>query len=540
MHIDSQYSSRFGHQAFQALKLVVVALIALLTATWLPHYLTWPLWPDSHAYASLAIGWDQGIEPYRDVATFNFPGQIYLFWILGKTFGWGHTWPFYAADAALIATVGACMIVWSRRVFGESLSGMIGCLALAVVLMGLDMSQAGQRDWHSTAFVMIALMVLQCGHSRLRFVWSAIFFAIGFVFRPHVVLFGPAVIMAIALDRFDPNARDLKPFIRACLIWGVAFAAALVVGFLPLISQGLFGEFLEDLKIARHGGSYAGMTLRTALVLFLAKFVMREYLLMIVSTLTLGFLSGRDTVRIVVPWTVALIFAMAYQSVHPISHDYLMLPLKTIYAVNLAILAALVRKSLGGETLQAAGISAAVVLLALNQWPDECSPSAALQATRAFLTGTVGSEVPHGARRYFQPGEVDVRERRSGYPWADYLATIDYLKTKTTPNTNVAGAFKRMPFPALNGPTGRPSPWPGEGGTTFMLVLGLEKEEAFIDSLMAAPADTVVVWVPGERAEADKVNFERLDRTIQEHFSPEASFGVFQVYRRNPASKTKP
>ncbi|MBI1322208.1 hypothetical protein GC170_03335 [bacterium] len=540
MNFDIQDTRRFGSQAFQALQYVVVGLIAILTATWLPHYLTWPLWPDAHAYASLAIGWDQGIEPYRDVATFNFPGQIYLFWILGKIFGWGVTWPFYAADAALIAIVGAFMIVWSRRVFGERLSGLIGLLALAVVLLDLDISQAGQRDWHSTAFVMISLMVLQCGQSRFRFVWSAVFFAAGFVFRPHVVLFGPAIIAAIALEKYDPKQRALKPFVSTCILWGFVFAACLVAGFLPLISHGLFGAFLDDLKIARHGGSYAAMTLKTALVLFLAKFVMREYLLMIVATLTLAFRSGRNSTRVVLPWTVALIFALAYQSVHPISHDYLMLPMKTIYAVNLAILAALVRESLGRETLQAAGISAAVVLLAMNKWPDECSPQAALRSTRAFLTGSGDVDVPHGARRYFQPGEVDVSERRSGYPWADYVATIEYLKAKTTPHTYVAGAFKRMPFPSLNGPTGRPSPWPGEGGTTFLLVLGLEKEERFIKALLNAPEDTVVVWVPGERAEADRVNFERLDRTIAENFAPEASFGIFQIYRRIPAGKKNP
>ncbi len=537
MHIDHLDISRFGRQAFQALNFFVILLILVLTASWLPHYLNWPLWPDSHAYASLAIGWDQGIEPYRDVATFNFPGQIYLFWLLGKTFGWGHTWPFYSADAALIGTVGILMIVWSRRVFGERLSGMIGFLALAVALMDLDISQAGQRDWHSTAFVIISLLILQCGKSRFRIVWSAIFFAVGFVFRPHVVLFGPAIITALALDQYDPVRKDLKPFIRACLLWGTVFALGMVAGFLPLIRNGLFGSFLEDLKIARHGGSYAGMTLRTAIILFLAKLVMREYLLLIVSTLTLAFRSGRESVRIALPWTVALIFALSYQSVHPISHDYLMLPMKTIYAVNLAILAALVRKSLGGETLAAAGMSAVVVFLALNKWPDECSPRAALLATKAYLSGTSDTEVPHGAKRYFHPGEVDIDQRRSGYPWADYLATIEYLKAHTSQKTHVAGAFKRHPYPSLNGPTGRPSPWPGEGGTTFLLVLGLEKEEAFIRSLLDSPDDTVVVWVPGERAEADRVDFRQLDKTIQEHFAPEASFGIFQIYRRKPDSK---
>jgi hypothetical protein len=536
MRIDLPHSPKFVRRAFVILECLVFGLIALLTAMWLPHYLNWPLWPDSHAYAALALGWDLGIEPYRDVATFNFPGQIYMFWILGKVFGWGLTWPFYAADAVLIATVGAFMLGWSKRVFGECLAGAIGLLALIVVLMDLDIAQAAQRDWHSTAFVIISLLILQTGRWRLRFVVSALSFAAGFVFRPHVVLFLPAIYMAILLECQDENEHRLKPAIRATFAWSIIFAIGLVAGFMPLITHGLFFEFLEDLKIAKHGGTYAGMTLRTAVILFLAKFVMREHLLLIVANLTLGFRAGRDSVRIVLPWVVSLVFAMTYQSVHPISHDYLLLPLKTIYAVNLAILAALVRKSLGGETLVAAGMTLSVILLALNKFPDECSPSASLHAVRAFLQRTPDTEVPHGALKYFHEGPVDIAQRRSGYRWADYVATIDYLKDHTKPTTLVAGAFKRLPFPSLNAPAGRPSPWPGEGGTTFMLVLGLEREQSFIDSIVIAPDDTVVVWVPGEKAEADRVNFERLDSTIEELFVEEAVFGDFHICRR----KTQP
>ena len=72
---------------------VLATLCVVMLAEWLPHCLTWPWWPDLDAFAAIAQGWDAGIRPYRDVALFNFPGQIELFWLLGTSFGWGRTAP---------------------------------------------------------------------------------------------------------------------------------------------------------------------------------------------------------------------------------------------------------------------------------------------------------------------------------------------------------------------------------------------------------------------------------------------------------------
>ena len=69
-------------------------------ASWVPHYLTWPWFADEDVFATAAQGWDSGVLPYRDLRGNNFPGTTYLFWGLGKAFGWGNTVAFYAFDAA--------------------------------------------------------------------------------------------------------------------------------------------------------------------------------------------------------------------------------------------------------------------------------------------------------------------------------------------------------------------------------------------------------------------------------------------------------
>jgi len=77
-------------------------------------------------FATLAQSWDAGIRPYRDIRAYNFPGHIYLHWLIGRALGWGHTVPFYALDVAAILALGAALTVWSRRRLGESLPGLVG------------------------------------------------------------------------------------------------------------------------------------------------------------------------------------------------------------------------------------------------------------------------------------------------------------------------------------------------------------------------------------------------------------------------------
>src|SRR4051794_2690836 len=66
------------------LTVALLGLCGFQLATWVPHYLTWPWFADHDVFATLALGWEHGQLPYRDLAGNNFPGTIYLFWILGK------------------------------------------------------------------------------------------------------------------------------------------------------------------------------------------------------------------------------------------------------------------------------------------------------------------------------------------------------------------------------------------------------------------------------------------------------------------------
>ena len=194
---------------------MVATVCAAILLTWLPHYLTWPWWPDADAWAALAQGWDSGIRPYRDVSSITFPGPIYLAWLLGKGFGWGRTTPFYAADATMLLGLGAVLIAWSRRCFGSAWPGLVGWSAALAMYCGLDYTLVAQRDWQGPILALMSLAVLQAWRDRAATIASAALMAAAFTIRPHVVLFGGAIAAVVAC-----RAETWREASRRAALWG--------------------------------------------------------------------------------------------------------------------------------------------------------------------------------------------------------------------------------------------------------------------------------------------------------------------------------
>src|SRR5262249_38991153 len=118
---------RDGSRRLRRLAEAALGLYCLgLLAAWIPAYLTWPWWPDVDDFAALARAWDAGIQPYRDIRCINFPGPIYVNWLLGRAAGWGWSLPFQAWDAALVVGLGALLAAWGRRTSGRWLPGLAG------------------------------------------------------------------------------------------------------------------------------------------------------------------------------------------------------------------------------------------------------------------------------------------------------------------------------------------------------------------------------------------------------------------------------
>lgn len=146
----------------------------------------------------MAQSWDAGIMPYRDLLGNNFPGTIYLFWCIGKIFGWGNVPALYIVDGSLLVLLGIALVLWSRARFQRLLPGFIGFLMILSYYLSLDFSQTAQRDWHAPLLAVIGMLTAQCFRGKVWGVLPAVIgVSLGLLIRPQVVFLLPAVLALV-------------------------------------------------------------------------------------------------------------------------------------------------------------------------------------------------------------------------------------------------------------------------------------------------------------------------------------------------------
>jgi hypothetical protein len=96
----------------------------------------------------------------------------------------------------------------------------------------------------------------------------------------------------------------------------------------------------------------------------------------------------------------------------------------------------------------------------------------------------------------------------------------------------VANVLKNPPFPAVNGTTGRRSPFRVESGVAWMWVVAEDLDEPFALELERLGPNSIVVWSPAEIDEQPRLSLKRLTGVITDRYAPEARFGRFEVWRR--------
>ncbi len=119
------------------------------------------------------------------------------------------------------------------------------------------------------------------------------------------------------------------------------------------------------------------------------------------------------------------------------------------------------------------------------------------------------------------------------YSWDGYCRLLKYVREKTGPETIVANVLKAYPFPAVNGATGRRSPFRVESGVAWMYVVAEDLDGSFARDLERLGRNSIVVWSPAEIADERRLPLERLTAVIKHRYAPEARFGRFEVWRRN-------
>ncbi len=532
----------------------------LLFAVWLPQYLTWPWWTDLDHFATFAMAWDRGVLPYRDLPSYQFPGEYYLYWFIGKAFGWGRTAPLFAVDAALLAGFGVALAAWSRRRFGRALPGVAAFTLFLGYYLDLGYDLAAQRDWHATLSAALGIFALEAIPGRRGRLLSALGLAIALSIRPHVIVLFPAYLLAID-ESARPSDGDWSLTRRAVLEWAAMLAGFLVIAFAPLIAAGIVDDFVRGLREAAPGGKYNRLTGAVLLSRMVDQLTAHTVLLcvaialMVLSIparashktlpLTKGELEGVPRraarpcseppsippprggtaemlgaqSRTAATWLVAMLGAWFYKPLSPIAHQYLTHHLTLIGSVVVALLIARVmvmEMPRGSSTLRLVAILL-IIHLTLPAYPRFADIDRSLDV----LTQEESWELP---RRAPDLG------RSSRYAWSDYRDTIVYLRNHVPPGDRIANALRGLS--ALNGPTARLPAIPEVSLSWFEAVKDRPELEAmYIQTLQQTPR-SVVVWSPGEEDAKSSFLPKRLIAYIRRAYRVQARFGSIEIWAR--------
>ncbi len=390
---------------------VIVGVIGLaFLATWLPHYLVWPWSRDADTFATLAQSWDAGIRPYRDIRGYNFPGAIYLAWVLGKLFGWGRTWALYAFDATALVALGVLLASWSRRCLGRRFPGLASYVVFLTFYLSRDFETVAQRDWHASLCVVVGLLLLQGWPGRASRILSALLCAVALSTRPHALLFLPALASAVIEgargvhgepDRPDPT-RSTGPLLE----WSLALAIFVALAFAPLAIAGIADDLIRELKVAAFGGPYNRATPATAAIV-LAEQLGRPAIPMVLGLCVMLLAAARGASRHrAVTWTLALSAALAYRLFHPVQHAYLAHPLALFSSVAMALpVAWIIERATVPSPLRVLAVLAILVEMSSGV-PRYCNPSAAVEGIESLAHGET---LPSRRRRAAGAGSTPTR-----------------------------------------------------------------------------------------------------------------------------------
>lgn len=497
---------------------IALALLAIgQWATWLPHLLTWPWFPDHDVFATAALEWNSGRLPYREMLGNNFPGTIELFAILGRLFGWGKTWPLFAFEGGLVVALGLMLIVWSRKRFGASLPGLVGFVTFLGYELGLDYSQVAQRDGHSAIFVILAILLAETWPRRFGRIASGMLFGLALAFRPQPIVFMPALFAAILERRDDRSDRRAGASLAE---FALGAAVALTINFAPLAIQGLLGDFVKGIRLTGYGQGYNKVTPLKFVETFVAQTTLKELAVPLGALLLFssGSPKDRDLTR---TWLIALGCAWFYKPISPLDHAYLTHPLTMIWSINVAVLAAIVFEAKLSAAVRLAMIVLAIALQGTVK-PRFCNPRAAIRAWPILRRGEIPKEVPTG---YIHNPLVPLSAR---YDWDDYRETLEFLRNHISKSARIANALKA--FPALCGPLGRRSAFPAESVAWLRMVRAAD-EARFAEALEKTP-DSIVVWAPSEIASDPGFPLNALEKTIRAHYRLLKRFGTIEIWER--------
>ena len=497
---------------------ILIALWCVtLLVVWIPHYLTWPWFCDQEHFAKIARSWEVGLKPYRDVVTYQFPGEIYLFWVLGKLTGWGNTVSIYALDIVLVIGLGILLVLWGLRLSGRLLPGLIGFSSFLLYYLSVRFDVAAERETQTAVLTLASLMMPSIWAGQGGRVSSAVAFGLALLIRPQVVLLLPAILLAVDSSVRPPGAPWRQSLI-AVLTWGLITGLTVALGFMPLVLNGTLLDFWKNLQSMR--STYGRDVVGTSILEILANvkpLTLPKHLLL-TAALVVGLLPwdrpGNATRRLFPMVLTALVGVSFYHAISPLRIAYHATPQIVVAAMGLTFAAAQLVLDQGRPLVRLAALAALFLLFGAREKP------------RALDVLTPGDRT-YGLReslRILSTGELPLRPavgfyENPGYSWEDTRATIRYLKEQD-PDVPVA-LLLMVNRAATASVAARTLAVPVPDGNALLMVNDPALTHRLVTALESADP-CVVLWNPSHAVNKDP-KFLPLWKVIRQRFEPGGS-----------------
>jgi hypothetical protein len=333
-------------------------------------------------------------------------------------------------------------------------------------------------------------------------------------------VFVPA--LAAAVDEgARPAGEPWRKAIRPLGEWLLLLSAAVVLAFAPLIAAGTLDDLWRALTTARAGpynvNTWFWFTQR--LLLYFHEPGTIGVLGAVVLLSVAGPAALRGPAR---TWAFALLGAFFYKPMSLWPHQYLDQPIALVWAINLAVLVAWLMTTprlAASARLAALGVMIAYCVPAV---PRFCEPARSIQALGPLLRDEDPVAEPPGCVKQFASRQWP----SDRYRWEDYRAVLAYIRESTPPETRLANLLWYVPYPALNGPGGRLTPFPAAGGYIHLWMVDPSLIDEYV-AILKQNQDLLVVWSPGKPNRF----FPQLDRAVRASYCPVARFGAIEVWR---------
>ena len=503
----------------------VITLIYFLT--WFPHYLFWPWWMDQEHFAISALSWENGIRPYRDLIDFNFPFPIYFNWMVGKMFGWGRPMATNAIDGMVLAGMTIFLCWWSRRKFRHITPGLLGAFFVVFHYCSLDYSRVMQRDWHVVCLAIISICLLQLKPFSYQIPLVALFMAIACNIRPYAVLAMPAIAWAIL---FNPELT-IKIRSQNAIKINLLFFLFTIMLWMPLVMHGMMDDFLRTFIIELKKGGYKtneNTTIPQLLFLQLNRNITFSAFFALIFAL---FLTRKEKFQLyeTTTWLMAFIFFLFYMPLCPVRHVYTEIPFEMVAAVCLGYAGGLILHHSNSYPTFKVCFIVFWALAYFQLWPKYSQFGPTGDALTAIYHWRGLKEPPPGVGNNFGVTAGSA----ASYDWMDYQNVLRFVRKSTAKSTYVVNFLRAVPFPAINGSTGRLTAYPCAEGIMWLRGVPGSSEADFAKALKK-PERCVVVW--HDRGERNPIEnkFPLIEKTIREHYTPLIRIGDIDIWAKNP------